>query len=267
MPPKKDPRRFIFRGNASAISGRILNIAGEPRLECIPGPPAASLTVAGGRSRAASKGAEFLDIYKWGATLAESVGEMQADGSYVTTVRASVSGVVARNKPFEFAADSLSATLVSVHRPDAEARITARGISFGGPSGLNLEGLPIGVEFDDDISAFPTFSEFERAYRKDQAFFAKHRDRMGLGEVRFGSKLPRLESGYVQTSIVRSLTWKKRKIEGHVLRLKGFGRLYFGELLLNEHNRRLTMLRLAMGSEVQAEVGLAEVDPNGIWGG
>ena len=54
--------------------------------------------------------------------------------------------------------------------------------------------------------------------------------------------------------------------EGHILRLTGFGTIYFGEVLIKDDNRRLTMVRLEMGSAVRADVAYAEADPNGNWG-
>ena len=74
-----------------------------------------------------------------------------------------------------------------------------------------------------------------------------------------------MANGYVVTSIVKAIRWRKRSYEGNRLYLKGFGALYFGELLMNETNRRLTMVRFAMGSEMGALAAAGEADPNGEW--
>ena len=50
-----------------------------------------------------------------------------------------------------------------------------------------------------------------------------------------------------------------------MLKLTGFGTIYFGEVLMNANNRRLTMVRLEMGSALKAGVAYAEADPNGTW--
>jgi hypothetical protein len=197
------------------------------------------------------------------------LGEQLAAGGYRTTVHAVLKGFRAKNDPFVFDADELSASMVAEHRAGRESAFRAEVIRFGGSRGLILDGSPVSVEYDDDVSAYPTFSAFEKAYRSDRKFFEKQQARLGAKAKasRFGSKLPRLDSGYVETSIVKAVLWQGKTYEGNSLLLKGFGRLYFGELLLNEHNRRLTMCRLAMGCAVEAEAGLVEVDPNGIWGG
>jgi hypothetical protein len=122
------------------------------------------------------------------------------------------------------------------------------------------------LEIDDDLSAFPTFAAFNAAYRRKRDVFEKHQMTLRhKGERKFGSSLPRGASGYVLTSIVRRIKWRRKVYEGNVLSFKGFGSIYFGELLMNENNRRLTMVRLEMGSAMRASAGIGETDPNGTW--
>jgi hypothetical protein len=64
---------------------------------------------------------------------------------------------------------------------------------------------------------------------------------------------------------VTGIKFGGRKIQGNVLTFEGFGSIYFGELLVNENNRRLTLLRLEMGSDVRASMAFAEVSSNGSW--
>src|SRR6266849_6429765 len=99
MPQKTDKPRFIFHGNAVPFGGRIVSISGKPFLQTVPGPPSGSLAVVGGLSRAASTGSSYRDIFKWGATLADSQGELRADGHYITTVTSSIADVQAKNAP------------------------------------------------------------------------------------------------------------------------------------------------------------------------
>ena len=82
-----DQSRFVFRGNAMPFGGRIVNIGGTPVSKPIEGPPSSALTVAGGRSYATGKPSSFNNIFKWGDTVAESVGLIRpADRHAVTTV-------------------------------------------------------------------------------------------------------------------------------------------------------------------------------------
>jgi hypothetical protein len=242
MPQKSNKTRFIFHGNAVPFGGRIVSISGKPFLETIPGPPSGSLAVVGGWSRAASTGSSYRDIFRWGATLADSKGELRADGHYITTVTSSIADVHAKNDPFQFEAGRLSITIVSDNfRKDKEPGIASTEIVF---EGLQLDGQPIEQDLNTDLSDYPTFSSYRLKHPSG----------------------PHTSGGYVVTSFVRSIRWKKKKIQGNVLSLKGFGSIYFGEVLMNEYNRRVTLVRLAMGSTIEAEAACAEADPNGTWG-
>jgi hypothetical protein len=48
-----------------------------------------------------------------------------------------------------------------------------------------------------------------------------------------------------------------------VITLNGFGRIFLGEFLITSVSRRLTLLRLALGSEIGGDVACAEVETNG----
>jgi hypothetical protein len=268
MATTADPARFIYRGNAMPLGGQISNVGGKPVSLLIPGPPTAALTVSGGFNRATGAGSRFENVFSWGATFAEVTGAVREDGHPVTTVTASVADVIAVNRPIQFEADLLKITLVSDHPRVGQPAIAPTEVVFGGRKGMFLDGKPVRVEWDNDLGKYPTFTAFEEQYRGSDKFFRKYRERMRRPRAKagvWGERLPRI-GGYVSTSIVRRIYWNEKKIEGHVLALEGFGRIYFGEVLMNENNRRLTMLRFAMGSDVGAQASCAEADPNGSWG-
>ena len=54
-------------------------------------------------------------------------------------------------------------------------------------------------------------------------------------------------------------------IEQHVVTVPDFGKIFFGELLITDLSRRLTMLRLELGSPIGGAVACAEVENNGSW--
>jgi hypothetical protein len=226
------------------------------------------LTVVGGHVRATSRGSSYKDAIRWGRTVAETQGERTDDGTHITTVTTSIADLFVRNDPEVFQADLISHTLVSVHPPKGQPSIVVREIKFGGDKGLSLAGDSLVLDFDDDLSRFPTYNDFNNAYRRDREVFDKHQRtlcRSKTGEAKFGEPLPRAANGYVLTSIVKSIRWRKRTFPGNHLRLKGFGSLYFGELLMNENNRRLTMVRFELGSFMGASAAAVESDPNGDW--
>ena len=47
--------------------------------------------------------------------------------------------------------------------------------------------------------------------------------------------------------------------------LPTFGRVFFGELLISEFSRRLTMVRMALGSDAGGSASAGDVETNGGW--
>lgn len=251
-----------------AFSGRIREVGGKVAPDLVTSPPASALTVVGGRSASESGEGKYGDIFSWKSTRTESIGEEIRSGVYRTSTHAALKGFAATNKPIVFTAGDLEATLIAEHRVGKETSFRAERLSFGEKDDLTLEGKPITLEFNDWISKYSTFAAFEKAFREKKGFFESQRACLGKrGEkLKFGGKLKRLESGYVYASIVKAIEWNGVTYPGNALYLQGFGAIYFGELLLNEYNRRLTMARLEMGCDTEGDGGLTEVDPNGIWG-
>jgi hypothetical protein len=261
--------RFIFRGNAIPFGARVVAVGGKPAPRLLTSPPASSLAVVGGRSRGTSAGSSSDSAFKWGATLAESRGELAATGNYVTTVTSSIASAYAKNDPIIFEADLLRITIVSDHPKTGQPSIVPKEIVFGAEKGMFLNGKPIKVEYDNDLATYGTFAGFEKQYRTVESFFRKYQSRCKrlptAKDPVFGERLPRITGGYVSTSIVRRIIYNGKTISGNMLALTGFGRIFFGEVLMNEYHRRLTVVRLAMGSFMEANVAYAEADTNGSW--
>ena len=248
------------------FGGRITKKDNSSLLAPIPGPPAAALAVVGGLSRAISGASKPHEAFSWGATLAEAKGDLLTNGHYQTTVTSSISQVWAKNDPHVFEADALKVTLVSDHANLDAASIRITEAVFGNTLGMRLDGDRIEVQYNDDLDKNPTMNSFEDKYQSNKDFFNRHQNPLKPGSVSFGDPIPRTSGGYAVTSIVSQVLWKNKTFPGNTLKLTGFGVIYFGEVLMNENNRRLTMVRLQMGSALGAEVAYAEADPNGTWG-
>jgi hypothetical protein len=265
MSRKQDGPRFIFHGNAMPFGGRIEAVDEKPQFELIKGPPAAALPVVGGWSIAASSGACCHDSFKWGATLADCKGERTGDQSYVTTVTSSIADVYVKNDPHVFEARQIRIRMVAEHDgPTVQSRISPNEIVF---EGMQLDRKPIMIAYDDDLARFPTFAEFEKQYQADQGFFDKYQACLKQPPGgKCGGPLPRNPGGYVAATFVRSVEFDGQTFQGNVLSLEGFGNIYFGEVLINANNRRVTMVRMALGCALQAVAAFGEADPNGDWG-
>lgn len=74
----------------------------------------------------------------------------------------------------------------------------------------------------------------------------------------------------VLTTIVKRLRWvgrpfPKATLDGHVAVIPAFGRVYFGEMLVSGHTRRLTMLRFDLEGDVSMDAACCEVEAGGSW--
>jgi hypothetical protein len=75
----------------------------------------------------------------------------------------------------------------------------------------------------------------------------------------------------VHGTVVKPLKWKGPAFPGSTLdpertnavTIPGFGKVFFGEISLAPESRRLTMLRLSLGSPVGGDAAAADVMDNG----
>lgn len=264
MSRQQDGPLFNFHGNAMPFGARIDTINDKPAPDLIQGPPAAALAVVGGWSVATATGSRCHDVFKWGATVADCKGESLGGQHFRTTVMSSIGDVWIKNDPIVFEARQLRIRVVSDHpAPAVQPSIVPTETLF---DGLLVGGDSIMVPYDDDLISFPTFEKFEAQYKGDQDFYNKYQGCLKHPQgstPKHGDDLPRNEGGYVVMTFVRNVVWRERTYQGNILPVKGFGNIHFGEVLMKEDTRRITMVRLEMGCSVQADCALAEVDHNG----
>lgn len=79
-----------------------------------------------------------------------------------------------------------------------------------------------------------------------------------------------LHGDYQCASIVREIRLvgpetdlQDMSVEGHIIRWKGFGRIILGEIHVKGHDRRVTMVRLAMGSDAGGTATAVDGQSNG----
>src|SRR5439155_20679686 len=158
-------RRFIFRGNAAAIGGRIVRPA-DIVLDSI---TASSLTVAGGRSQARAGVARFGELVSFSAAMTSAEGlfddvQRQIEFTYgkipedyltsTTNVFADVTGLSVGDKP-KFTIKHLRAALNS-KSPTGSGE---PGIALGGDTvveGASVDGHALVVEL-----AVPVFQQYD----------------------------------------------------------------------------------------------------------
>ncbi len=190
----------------------------------------------------------------------------EKDGSYTTLASSTIEGL---NILDMVTADRIVARVASKQLiTDDEPTITPIGSHF---ENLRIAGCPIEVELDTDLfNRFGTFSAFKKAYKADQ----QYRDRMQSvflwGKPKFevpdflrerynwfaGDEFPE-SKGIVLCSLVKGFktccgelkdNCGELKIYGNVIEVPQFGKVYLGEVMLQQYERQVTMLRLELGS-------------------
>ena len=74
----------------------------------------------------------------------------------------------------------------------------------------------------------------------------------------------------VYATLVRKIEWDgpanpNATIDENTVIVKDFGRIFFGEVLISATARRVTMIRLELGSDEGGSAGGPDVDINGSW--
>jgi len=272
------PRRFVFHGNAVAAEVFLTKIGNQEQTVINPVTGQSSLPVIGGISQsevdAPELPAQLATAFSYGAARTHAQGIFEGENA-VTTVAAAVQDVRVTNRPgpeqsgerspVEFRAAALSLSLRSTHGPKGQPHIEfAERPQF---EGLSLGGRPIRLELNEELMALTRWKDLEKRFRTNRAFFASCP--FGLTNAKrpltFGQDIPYTVGSYALCSFVRSIQWGDETIPGHVLTQHGFGSIYFGEILVNDKERRVTMVRMLLGSENSGQAVFAETDPNGIW--
>jgi hypothetical protein len=205
--------------------------------------------------------------------------------SKVVTLRTSVSDVRITTSPspidqvpnvlsISFQAERLSAAIRSVYpqkgQPSFEflSEPETTGMSLvltpiTGPPAV----IPLRLEFDKRLMSLGTMGDLDREFLTNREFFDEYASRFQTREsLEFEkSKTPRTVHGYVFFSIVKRIFRGDQVIEGNVLVEKGFGTIYFAAMVANDYSRRMSLVRIQMGSDPEGESNFSGVDANGIW--
>jgi hypothetical protein len=279
--------RFIFRGNAVAASGHIRRRKDVMILSQAP----AGVGVTGGHSLSEAKGADFGEILRITASRSEVTADYQDPAKAVeytrgnhaqnrlptrTTASTSIEGIQILN------ADSSTRHTLSCGRIAAELQSEWPGSNRQGSiritgaslAGLKLDDSEVEVTFHSKVfSDRDTKYKLVQAYEGNDTFFRNygHLFFAPAGQAPKTKVVRRLPEagGLIYCTIVESIRWKGTpnpnvEIKGNRIYFKDFGTLYLGELLVSDFSRRLTMMRLQLGSPDGGDVCFAEVETNGV---
>lgn len=262
-------RRFIFNGSAAAYGGRFV----RPDDVVLASSGGSALSVAGGRSewkardirlgksfrvaRAETSATGLADDL--GAAIRVTHGKLPAEAlTATTTVSARVRGVEVGGAP-PLERGEAREPLMKV--ADVSASMTSKSAEPGAESSVVVDNASISVvTFDGhrlrvDVDIEP----FKRYDTRAKLLAAKNVIRQHGDQDRIFS------------TIVRGLAWLGKPFPGaefinsNGVAVPSLGRFYFGEILIKASQRRLTMIRMELGSPTGGVGVFIDVDTNGTW--
>jgi len=279
------PLRYVFHSHAAAFGGRIV----RPKDIVLEAGGASALLVTGGRSVAKLEKTQFDEFFSVESanTLAEGLFEdtkafvevthrraLEQTLAAISRARTEVNGLAVGRKP-----------RMKIARIRAELLNRSAGIS-GQPSirisrdtvidGISIEGFKLIVELNTRPYIQCDTHAKILAAADDPKFVSKSGETLFMSK-RFGVEHPRpafrklIRTGNtIYATIVKSIRWDGRRypkseIHDNMVVLPGFGRVFFGELLIAEYSRRLTMVRMALGSDAGGTASAGDVETNGAW--
>ena len=271
--------RFVFRGNAVVFGGRIY----RPDDLILESRASSSIPVVGGRSKAQFKS---LNLSPY---LTIAAGRSEAEGVFTESP-------MARVPPFRVDETGVpSRTIVTASAEGIEvgregrvtiARLSARlqsthagGIAAGSQptfllertfiEGMTIDGSLLKVHLN--IPGHNADGTFEKvAKRREQLRRNPGTDDRPTPEQLRHLDVDRNEAGSasIPVTILDRFEWvgepsPRATISGHTVHVKDFGTIFFGEMLITGNTRRLTMLRMQLGSPETGALALGEVETNG----
>ena len=243
----------MFAGHAIGAAARFHRLDDTHDLNhVVPTLGSAVVPVSGGRSNGHSDPFQFhVDAPRRRCLLqvdrVETLAEgRDRNGTIETEVLAEVHGLRVVEK--------LHCDLVRMH-------MVATRTNGGGPvvstSGNRIEGLRLA-----DIQVVVTLDEEPLAYAGTEEQFTAWHERARKKVEPFGA--------YWRSTIVRDIQLvgdgperANMTVEGHSIRWKGFGRIILGEVHVKGHERRLTLMRLEMGSDAGGSGSAGDGQTNG----
>ena len=280
-------RRQIFSAHASAFGGHII----RPKDIVLEAPSASALTVVGGRSVGRIPATEFGEVFKIksASTFAEglfddrkaflAVTNHQSEEQALTATtraRAEVNGLVVGDGP-RLTIRKLRAGLTGT-TPLGSGQPSIRVDQDVVIEGVTIDKYRLIVELQPT-----TFQRLDTHAKllvaaDDPAFLTAGGDAVFLRTPIDGQPAPPrtgrlIESanGTIYATIVKSIKWDGKpfpdaEIDGNIVIVPDFGRIYFGELLICAHTRSLTMVRMTLGSDAGGHAAAGGVEDNVIWG-
>jgi hypothetical protein len=245
--------RYMFAGHAIGAAARFHRLDEAENLNhVIPTLGASVLPVTGGRSEAradsyrydvdAPRRRRLFSVDKIETWVEGRGGEERLE----TELSVEVGGVDVVEK---LHIDTVRLHLLSTRMPGADATVRTNGSRI---EGMRLGNVEARVILDDEpLEHTGTADDFISWHNTRGRPLAQH------GEYHCGTVVREIQLAGPELEL------KEMAVEGHTIRWKGFGRIILGEIHVKGHERRVTMVRLAMGSDAGGTATVSDGQSNG----
>ncbi len=247
-------KRFVFSGNAVGAAAHFFHFDNIPVDHVIPTIGSSAIPIVGGRTHHKVGPQSHQADYPRNRTLLSveqvetiAIGKEVAPGKYTTEIGAIVNELEVLEK--------LHAELVEMHQTSSrdedahESFISTRGCRI---EGLRLGDVRVRVELDEE--AFATcgtkreltdfYSSQSDAWRRENSWrFHTEPESKTIAEYHgrfFCTLVKNIELSGTDGGAIEK--------EGYTIEWDGFGRIFLGELIISDKDRKISMIRLKMGS-------------------
>jgi hypothetical protein len=274
-------KRFFFHANAVALAGHIR----RPEDFFIPSVASTCLPVTGGVGKAESESASFGDLLSYGRASTSVSGDFvggnkaaeyshgnhgENDLPTATSAQAGLTGLKMTNGDRLVEIDALEAKMSASSDRRNPPEFHSLSAEF---KGVRVDGIGLKITTHCEIfTEYATKEKLARVFEKNKSFRSRcapffFTQKTGGWLSSRKRRIPESD-GIIYGTVVSSLEWegkgpKGAVITGNSVKIPGFGSIYFGEILVEEGFRRLTLLRFQLGSPSGGEGSIAEVQTNG----
>lgn len=261
--------RFIFRGNAFGLGGQIR----EPYMPYFEVQAASSLPTVGGLSRAEAKGRDFSKLLSFGHAKTEASGGVRRERdpkNNTTIVQAEVFDLLVEGR-FSVERTIMSMRSYEQHGDEFPHMIPEQTAI----DGITIDGCKVEVVLDPEpfVSA-PTKRDVREKYRKDSRWRKEHAKKFYRPEeCKFGDDDVFESKGLILATIVKEIIVHhdencrnhsgKLEVADNTIKVPNFGTAFFGELIISDYDRRLSAIRMQLGSPMQADLEACGLESNG----
>lgn len=239
------PRTFLYNAQAHALGGFVTRPLPQRAIDTVAG---VSLPITGGHDAAHISNFSLLTPRLSICSASTEVSGSQAtDGSYNTVISTAIDGLVIADPDTReeiVTADAIDMTIATRH-PDDDSETTVQ--ITGSIHNLVVKGEPVNIVLDTCLNDAPTYTQFDQKY--------------GNSPNVSKSKNP----GMMRCSLIKKLTHSHAQppTDQQVLVVPNFGKIYLGEVHMIHNTRRVTMMRLELGSPVAGSIALGGGSGNG----